>query len=98
MGEAITKGLSLIDNQRQSYRKAGVSSYKPWIVLLTDGEPNDWADPAGKAKFWPKRINSFSLESESVHITALCRHPPGEMSVPDEGLRSRLSSDGFRTA
>ena len=51
MGEAITEGLSLIDNQRQSYRKAGVSSYKPWIVLLTDGEPNDdWADPAGKAQ------------------------------------------------
>lgn len=56
MGEAITLGLNLLNTQRTTYRKAGVSCYKPWIVLLTDGEPNDeWEGPAGKAQILAER-------------------------------------------
>lgn len=48
MGAAIHLGLSEIAERRNLYRRSGVSAYKPWIVLLTDGQPNDDWQPAAK--------------------------------------------------
>ncbi len=46
MGAAIRLGLSEITERRNYYRRSGVSAYKPWMVLLTDGQPNDDWQPA----------------------------------------------------
>ena len=40
MGEAVNLSLDMLDNRRNYYKGVGVSYYHPWLVLMTDGDPN----------------------------------------------------------
>ena len=51
MGQALEKGLHCIEKRRQVYLENGISSYKPWLVLMSDGMPTDqWQQAAESAK------------------------------------------------
>ena len=40
MGEALRLATHDLHQRRKMYRNNGISSYKPWVVLMTDGGPN----------------------------------------------------------
>ena len=39
MGSAIEKGLEMVAMRKAQYKAAGVLYYRPWIFMITDGEP-----------------------------------------------------------
>ena len=44
LGGAVGRGLELLRNRKQILRSNGIKLFRPWIFLITDGEPTDsWA-------------------------------------------------------
>jgi len=41
MCDAIKLAYSIIEKRKEQYKSAGISYYRPWIVLITDGTPTD---------------------------------------------------------
>lgn len=40
IGEGVNLALDLLEKRKSEYREKGVDYFQPWLVLMTDGEPN----------------------------------------------------------
>lgn len=66
MGEAIGFALDELERRQNAYREAGIPSYKPWILLITDGAPTDfWASAARRIRAG-EACNSFAFFAVGV--------------------------------
>lgn len=53
LGEALTLGLNLLEKRKEIYKRHGISYYRPWLLLITDGAPTDgmsWYETAAQAQ------------------------------------------------
>ena len=41
LGKAVAVGVELLKERKQILRENGIDLYRPWIFLITDGEPTD---------------------------------------------------------
>lgn len=49
MGAAILQALSMVDDRKRDYKTNGISYYRPWVFLITDGGPTDAWKAAAEA-------------------------------------------------
>jgi uncharacterized protein YegL len=81
MGAAIESALEQLRRRKDSYRQAGVSYYRPWVFLITDGASTDDLSRAiasiveGERK---KEFNFFAVGVEGANMAEL-----GRLSVRD---------------
>jgi uncharacterized protein YegL len=74
MGEAILRGIAMVDSRKSVYRTHGIAFYRPWIFLITDGGPTDeWSEAAkaihdGEAK---KRFMFYAVGVENADMEVL---------------------------
>jgi hypothetical protein len=58
MGSAIDLTLDLIESRKQTYKANGTPYFRPWIFLVTDGEPTDgnrWQEAARRVQSTDRR-------------------------------------------
>jgi uncharacterized protein YegL len=44
MASGIAKALDLIENRKSVYKDNGISYYRPWVFMVTDGQPEGESD------------------------------------------------------
>lgn len=74
MGAAIQQALTLLEQRKQTYKSNGISYYRPWIFLITDGAPTDpWKDAAKKVRAGEeaKALSFFAVGVEGAHFETL---------------------------
>ena len=47
-GKALERAADVICNRRTEYAQNGISSYAPWVILMSDGKPGDNWEPAAQ--------------------------------------------------
>lgn len=92
MGAALKLAEKELADRRNMYKKAGISSYRPWVILMTDGGPNDeWEKSAEKMRRMAEagKITYIGIEiGNSVDHYTMCRILPAAPGpVPLQGLK-----------
>lgn len=78
IGSAIHKALDMIQSRKALYRANGVAYYRPWIFMITDGEPQgepeyvvEQVTQRIKEDEASKRIAFFTVGVENANLTRL---------------------------
>ncbi len=92
MGAALDIAVKDLKARRRLYHNTGISSYRPWVILMTDGGPNDyWQGPAEEMRKLGEKdkIQYIGIEigSSADHAT-MCQILPAKPGpVKLQGLR-----------
>ncbi|KAB8314558.1 VWA domain-containing protein [Tolypothrix campylonemoides VB511288] len=78
MGAGIHKALDLLQDRKAQYRNNGIAYYRPWVFMITDGEPQgefeDVVEQAARrlhADEASKRVAFFTVGVDSANMTRL---------------------------
>jgi uncharacterized protein YegL len=98
-GAAIIQALNMVEDRKRDYRANGISYYRPWIFLITDGKPTDaWSSAAeavreGEAS---KKFAFFAIGVQGADMATLrkisTREPLSLQGLKFRELFSWLSS------
>jgi uncharacterized protein YegL len=77
MGEAVRLALQLLRDRKNIYQSNGISYYRPWLMLISDGVPTDnqWEQAAMEAVAEEQRngVSVFPVAVESSAMPVLQR-------------------------
>jgi uncharacterized protein YegL len=91
MGHAIHESVEILRRRKDQYRANGISYYRPWLFLITDGGPTDeWKSAAETVKQGEstKAFSFFGVGVEGANMDILrqiCTRAPLSL----KGLRFR---------
>lgn len=84
MGEAVNLALDLLEERKKEYQDKGVDYYQPWLVLMTDGEPNGSDEELSRA---------IKRTVDLVTSRKLTVFPIGIGTTADMGILEKFSPD-----
>ncbi len=97
MGEGVIHAVGLLEARKRKYQEAGIAYFRPWLFLITDGEPTDyethyWRDAVRLAREGEtaKKLLFFGIavtDADQRKLNELC--PPNRPSLKMRGLSFR---------
>ncbi len=91
IGAAILEAIHLIEERKRDYTTAGVSYYRPWVFLITDGSPTDeWRAAAARLReaVEHKKLAFFAVGVQGADMSTLAQISPRQ-PIKLQGLQFR---------
>lgn len=78
LGGALQLALDKVEARKQIYRNSGLSYYRPWLFMITDGQPTDgslWQNAATRLKDAEsrKKVAFFGVGVEGADLNTLAQ-------------------------
>lgn len=77
MGEALNRSLALLRERKAIYKQNGLDYFRPWIFLITDGQPTDkgWEAVAEQVRLEESRkgVIFYGVGVEGADLRTLAR-------------------------
>lgn len=96
MGEAVNMAVNLLEQRKNEYKDKGVDYYQPWLVLMTDGEPNGNSGELSRAiQRTVDLVNSRKLTifpigiGQEADMSTLAKFSPNRAPLKLQGLKFR---------
>lgn len=92
MGAAIEQALELVRERKREYRSNGISYYRPWVFLITDGSPTDgWQSAAAALREGEsaKQFAFFAIGVKGANLEVLRQLCPEREPLTLSGLKFR---------
>ena len=80
MGEAVNLALDCLEKRKQEYKSKGIDYFQPWLVLMTDGEPNSSPRELNEAISRSKKM----VNNRKLTIFPIGVGPDANMSIIGE--------------
>ena len=94
MGEGVNLALDLLEKRKQEFKDAGVDYFQPWLVLMTDGNPNGSTAELMRAMertnkmISEKKLTLFPIGiGENANLDVLAKFTPKRNSIKLNGLK-----------
>jgi uncharacterized protein YegL len=93
MGEAVRRALAILHDRKDIYKRNGVDYFRPWIFLITDGNPTDngWEAVADNVKQEEARKGAlfYAVGVEKADMKTLARFSDQRPPLKLKGLAFR---------
>lgn len=94
MGEGVNLALDLLEKRKQEFKDAGVDYFQPWLVLMTDGNPNGNTSELMRAMertnkmISEKKLTLFPIGiGENANLDILAKFTPKHNAIKLNGLK-----------
>lgn len=92
MGSAIMQAIDLVRNRKAEYKSNGISHFRPWIFLITDGGPTDsWQAAAAAVREGEaaKQFAFFAIGVKGANMDVLKQISSARDPLSLDGLKFR---------
>jgi uncharacterized protein YegL len=92
MGGAINLALDTLDARKAEYKANGISYYRPWVFLITDGGPTDaWHSAAARIREGEasKKFAFFAVGVQGANMDTLAQISTARQPLSLQGLKFR---------
>ncbi|MBI5877694.1 MAG: VWA domain-containing protein [Chloroflexi bacterium] len=76
MGEAVRQGITLLRQRKEVYKQNGIDYFRPWMFLISDGEPTDeWLSAAAQVQQEEARkgLSFYAVAVRKANVQTLGR-------------------------
>lgn len=92
MVDALKEAIEKVAARKKWYRENGIPFYRPWIILMTDGEPDEGQDVYGlgpqiKADMEAKHYMFLPIGIQDANMETLAALQGGKQAVKLAGLK-----------
>ncbi len=89
MGDAVRQALALLRHRKDIYKQNGIDYFRPWLFLISDGEPTDeWQTAAAMVQQEEARkgLSFYSVAVRGAKMETLARFSTQRAPLRLKGL------------